>query len=147
MIKVKTKLNVNLKARGRKVISSVTEVELDDDRPVRPKLHRVTKLMALAIRFQEMLRTGEAHDLTDLARMGKVSQPRMSQIMGLNLLAPDIQRDLLDLPPQGRGKPFLHEKRIRPITAILDWAEQRRAWRVMLAEKSEHDEPSSTAGE
>lgn len=139
MIKVKTKLNVNLKARGRKVISSVTEVDLGDDRPVRPKLHRVTKLMALAIRFQEMLRTGEAHDLTDLARMGKVSQPRMSQIMGLNLLAPDIQRELLDLPPQGRGKPFLHEKRIRPITAILDWAEQRRAWAEMLTQQADFE--------
>ncbi|TWT51077.1 hypothetical protein Pla22_38530 [Rubripirellula amarantea] len=139
MIKVKTKLNVDLKARGRKVISSVTEVDLGDDRPVRPKLHRVTKLMALAIRFQEMLRTGEAHDLTDLARMGKVSQPRMSQIMGLNLLAPDIQRELLDLPPQGRGKPFLHEKRIRPITAILDWAEQRRAWAEMLTQQAEFE--------
>ena len=139
MIKVKTKLNVDLKARGRKVISSVTEVDLGDDRPVRPKLHRVTKLMALAIRFQELLRTGEAHDLTDLARMGKVSQPRMSQIMGLNLLAPDIQRELLDLPPQGRGKPFLHEKRIRPITAILDWAEQRRAWAEMLTQQAEFE--------
>ncbi|WP_242632145.1 hypothetical protein [Rubripirellula amarantea] len=130
---------MDLKARGRKVISSVTEVDLGDDRPVRPKLHRVTKLMALAIRFQEMLRTGEAHDLTDLARMGKVSQPRMSQIMGLNLLAPDIQRELLDLPPQGRGKPFLHEKRIRPITAILDWAEQRRAWAEMLTQQAEFE--------
>ena len=144
MIKVKTKLNVNIKARGRKVISSVTEVDLNDGGPVPPKLHRVTKLMALAIRFQEMLRTGQAHDLTDLARMGKVSQPRMSQIMGLNLLAPDIQRALLDLPPQGRGKPFLHEKRIRPITAILDWTEQRRAWAEMLAQKAEFEAAAET---
>lgn len=144
MITVKTKLNVQIKARGRKVITAMTEVDTDDDRPVRQKLHRVTKLMALAIRFQEMLRTGEVHGLTDLARLGKVSQPRMSQIMGLNLLAPDIQRALLDLPPQGRGKPFLHEKRIRPITAILDWAEQRRAWAEMLAAKAEHDSAADT---
>ena len=139
MITVKTKLNVQIKAQGRKTISAIAEFESDDGTPVPPKRHRVTKLMALAIRFQEMLRTGEAYDLTDLARIGKVSQPRMSQIMGLNLLAPDIQRALLDLPPQGRGKPFLHEKRIRPITAIIDWQEQRRAWREMLAQKAEYE--------
>ena len=139
MITVKTKLNVEIKARGRKTISATAEIEANDGRPVPPKMHRVTKLMALAIKFQGMLRTGEANDLTDLARIGKVSQPRMSQIMGLNLLAPDIQQALLDLPPQGRGKPFLHEKRIRPITAIIDWQEQRRAWREMLVQKDEYE--------
>ncbi len=118
---------------------------MEDDRPVRPKLHRVTKLMALAIQFQEKLRREEARDLTDLARMGNVSQPRMSQIMGLNLLAPDIQRALLDLPPQGPGKPFLHEKRIRPITAILDWEEQRRAWQELLRQKEDFENRRSVA--
>ncbi|KAA5541570.1 hypothetical protein FYK55_18185 [Roseiconus nitratireducens] len=118
-------------------MSAIAEFESCDRRPVQKKLHRVTKLMALAIKFQEMLRRGEAHDLTDLARIGNVSQPRMSQIMALNLLAPDIQQALLDLPPQGPGKPFLHEKRIRPITAILDWQEQRRAWDEILAQEAE----------
>ncbi len=48
--------------------------------------------MALAIRFDEMLRTGEVSDTIELVRRGHVTQPRMSQIMALNQLAPDIHR-------------------------------------------------------
>ena len=54
--------------------------------------------MAVAIRLERMLRSGEVADLTELARLGHVTQPRMSQIMILTLLAPDIQEELLFLP-------------------------------------------------
>lgn len=143
MITVKTKLNVQIVGHGRKKIRSSGEVEIADETPVRRKIHRITKLMALAIRFQEMLRTGEATDMIELARRSKVSQPRISQILALNLLAPDIQQALLDLPPQSKGKPFLHEKRIRPIAAILDWSEQRRVWREILAERESVESSSA----
>jgi hypothetical protein len=52
----------------------------------------------------------------------------MSQIMALNQLAPDIQEALLNLPAT-KGKPEIHEKRLRPIAAMLNWDEQRVAWR------------------
>jgi hypothetical protein len=84
--------------------------------------------MALAIRFDEMLRTGEASDMIELARRGHVTQPRMSQIMALNQLAPDIQEALLNLPAT-KGKPEIHEKRLRPVAAMLSWEDQRVAWR------------------
>lgn len=83
--------------------------------------------MAPAIRFDEMLRTGGASDTIELARRGHVTQPRMSQIMALNQLAPDIQEALLNLPAT-KGKPEIHEKRLRPIAALLRWDDQRKAW-------------------
>jgi hypothetical protein len=86
--------------------------------------------MALAIHFDEMLRTGEASDTIELARRGHVTQPRMSQIMALNQLAPDIQEALLNLPAT-KGKPEIHEKRLRPIAAMLNWDEQRKVWREL----------------
>ena len=89
--------------------------------------------MALAIHFNEMIRTGEALDMIELARRGHVTQPRMSQIMALNQLAPDIQEALLNLPAT-KGKPEIHEKRLRPIAAMLNWEEQRGVWRQMCAE-------------
>jgi len=88
--------------------------------------------MALAIRFNEMIRTGEASDMIELARQGHVTQPRMSQIMALNQLAPDIQEALLNLPAT-KGKPEIHEKRLRPIAAILRWEDQREAWRELTS--------------
>ncbi len=66
--------------------------------------------------------------MIELARRGHVTQPRMSQIMALNQLAPDIQEALLNLPAT-KGKPEIHEKRLRPIAAMLRWEDQRTAWR------------------
>jgi hypothetical protein len=61
-------------------------------------------LMALAIRFEGLLRDGTAADLSELARLAGVTQPRMTQIMNLNHLAPDIQEQLLFLPPVAEWK-------------------------------------------
>ena len=128
MITLKSKVNVQITAQGRKRITPVDNSSAMSEVVLRPKLQRITRLMALAIRFDEMIRTNEANDLVELARRAKVSQPRMSQIMALNLLAPEIQQSLLDLPPLKAGKPFLHEKRLRSLTSIIDWDEQRAEW-------------------
>ncbi len=133
MITVKRKLNVQIVARSRKTIRP-HDANSDNSSKSKPpaRIPRIARLMALAIHYQEMLRTGEANDMIELSRRAKVSRPRMSQIMALNLLAPEIQTALLDLPPQSKGKPFLREKRIRPITAMLEWTEQRVAWQQIL---------------
>jgi hypothetical protein len=57
----------------------------------------------------------------------------MSQIMALNQLAPDIQEALLNLPAT-KGKPEIHEKRLRPIASMLNWNEQRAAWKRICDE-------------
>jgi hypothetical protein len=62
-------------------------------------LPRVTQVMALAIHFQDLIERREARDYTDLARLGCVSRERISQIMELVWLAPDIQRQILEFPP------------------------------------------------
>ncbi len=128
MVTVKRKLNVSIVAQGRIAISPVDpHAETPHPRPT-SKVPRISRLMALAIRFDEMLRTGEASDMIELARRGHVTQPRMSQIMALNQLAPEIQEALLNLPAT-KGKPEIHEKRLRPIAAMLSWEDQRVAWR------------------
>ena len=138
MITIKRKLRVNVVAQGRKTIRPPSPAELEQPETPRPpgRIPRVARLMALAIHFDEMLRTGAAADMIELARRSHVTQPRMSQIMSLNMLAPDIQEALLFLPPESTGRPFIHEKRLRPIASTLDWTKQRVAWKVILAEKS-----------
>jgi hypothetical protein len=84
--------------------------------------------MALAIRFERLLRDGTVSDFSDLARLGYVTQPRITQILSLTLLAPDIQEALLFLPRVHAGRAPLHEKRLRPISAETDWAKQREMW-------------------
>ncbi len=61
-----------------------------------------------------------------------VTQPRMTQIMNLLHLAPDIQEELLFLPRVTDGRDPIHEKMLRPITKMVSWSEQRRMWRRMV---------------
>jgi hypothetical protein len=58
---------------------------------------RISRLMALAIKFEDMIARGEVHDYADLARLGYVTRSRMTQIMNLLLLAPEIQEQILFL--------------------------------------------------
>jgi len=83
---------------------------------------RIARLLALAIRFEKLLRDGTIRDYAELARLGRVTRARMTQIMKLLDLAPDVQEEILFLPLiQG-----LNERNLRPLASRIDWDEQRR---------------------
>lgn len=84
--------------------------------------------MALAIHFDDLLRRGLARDQADLARLGQVTQARMSQIMTLLNLAPDIKEALLFLPTMKAGRPDLILADLLPFAWEREWAKQRRNW-------------------
>ena len=88
---------------------------------------RISSLMGLAIHMQELVDRGEVADYADLARLAHVTRARITQIMNLLHLAPDIQEALLFLP-QCSGRPPIRESILRPIAAIPDWRKQRRMW-------------------
>ena len=93
----------------------------DEDRCIEPgNIPRVSKLMALAIRFDGLVRRGEVRDYADLARLGYVTRARITQIMNLLNLAPDIQEAILALPRVEEGRDPITERDLRPIAAILD---------------------------
>ncbi len=89
---------------------------------------RIARLMALAIRFDGLVKRGEVRDYADLARLGMVSRARITQIMNLLLLAPDIQEAILDLPRTMKGYDPITEHHLRPLTRTPDWERQRRIW-------------------
>ncbi len=92
------------------------------------RLPRVTQVMALAIQFQEMIRTGEVRDCADLARLAGLTRERISQVMKLVWLAPDIQMEILYLPSVHGGRFPVSEVAARKIATVLSWAEQRAEW-------------------
>jgi hypothetical protein len=83
---------------------------------------RIARLMALAIRFEGLLRGETIRDYAELARLGRVTRARITQIMKLLDLAPDIQERILFLPPM-RG---VNERSLRPLVRQLNWDKQRR---------------------
>jgi hypothetical protein len=85
--------------------------------------------MALAIRLEGLIREGAVRDYAELARLGKVTRARMTQINELLHLAPDLHERLLFLP-RIKG---LNERNLRPIVRQVDWDEQRRLFERIAA--------------
>jgi hypothetical protein len=95
------------------------------------RIPRVSKLMALAIRFDDLLRSGKVRDMSELARLAHVSQPRMTQIMNLLHLAPDIQEEVLHLSEVTGGRDPITERELRAVVQVIDWRNQNEMWRKL----------------
>src|SRR5262249_34083013 len=84
---------VHFRGRGpgrRQVVRAAAEPLTSASPPAR--VPRIARLMALALRFDELIRKGEVADYAELARLGRVSRARVSQIMALLGLSPAIQK-------------------------------------------------------
>lgn len=92
----------------------------------RPRIPRITRLMALAIKFQGMVDQGAVRDYADLARLGYVTRARLTQIMNLLLLAPDIQEAILGSSNAWREESTITERDLRSVSRIINWSDQRR---------------------
>lgn len=125
MITVRRKVHLVRRDHGRQVVADA-EPRVAAVLPGR--VPRVSRLMALAIQFDRLIRGGKVADQSGLARLAHVTQPRMTQIMNLNHLAPDIQEELLNLPSLVEGRELIHERTLRKLTKVADWREQRRLW-------------------
>ena len=84
-------------------------------------------MSALAIKFDRLVRDGVVADYAELARLGQVSRARITQIMNLMQLAPDIQEQLLFLPRVEQGE-TIHLRQLQAIAAMIEWPDQRTAW-------------------
>ena len=99
------------------------------------RVPRIARLMALALRFDELVRSGAVRDYAELARLGQVSRARVTQIMNLLHLAPDLQEAILFLPPVLKGRDPIHLENLQALIALLDWQNQRRRWNEMHGTK------------
>ena len=103
--------------------------------PAPPAIPRITRLLALAIKFQELVDRGEVRDYADLARLGFVTRARLTQIMNLLLLAPDIQESLLCENSDVRTA--YSERDLRSVIKKILWEEQRTARDAVLGDSSQ----------
>lgn len=94
------------------------------------RVPRVARLMALAIKFDGLLRSGAVADQAELADLAHVTRARVTQIMNLLHLAPDIQEEILHLPLVMSGRDPVGEHHLREMAGAVDWGAQRRAWKA-----------------
>lgn len=122
-VKVRLQPTVRQINRAQKKIPPATEPGMK-----RGRLPRITQLLALALQFQEMVDRGEVRRHADLARLGCVSRERISQLMVLTWLAPDIQEAILRLPQAPGGRFAVSEGMLRKIARMPLWDDQRARW-------------------
>jgi len=123
-----SRLHFRRAAKGRRELAG-GPTPISPEEPAAGRVPKAARLMALAIKLQGMLDRGEAKDYAELARLGHVTRARLTQVMNLTLLAPDLQEALLFLPPIAAGRDPVKEWQVRPVAAEPVWADQRRAWR------------------
>ena len=109
---------------GRKVIEEGAVVKPPD----LGRVPRLSRLMALAIHMDDLVRRGEVADYAELARLAHVSRARVTQIMNLLHLAPDIQEEILNLQRSVGSRGAIGERMVRSIVAVPDWRRQRAMW-------------------
>jgi hypothetical protein len=98
--------------------------------PPPPKPTVLARTLAHAHRLQAMIDVGAAEHRANLAVELGFSRARITQIMDLLLLAPDIQEEiLLSVAPSGRDAVTARD--VRPIVQVAEWAEQRRLWAAL----------------
>ena len=85
--------------------------------------HRIARVVALAHRLDELVRSGAVRDYGELARLGHVSPARICQFLTLLHLAPTIQEYLLFLTT-GERMP-IPEPSLRKIAREPRWDRQR----------------------
>lgn len=121
--------NIHFRRRGRGSRREMCEGQQPVASPILPgRVPRVARLMALAIRFDQLIRAGEVADYAELARLAHVTRARITQIMNLLMLAPDIQEAILFLPRVERGHDPIHLRQLQPVALAPDWRKQRRLW-------------------
>ena len=94
---------------------------------------RLARLLALAHHFDDMIRDGVVKDQAEIARLMRVTRARVTQVMTLLLLAPDLQAEILGEAAETKSGSAPSERQARGIALIAEWAQQEQAWRALTA--------------
>jgi hypothetical protein len=82
--------------------------------------------MAFAIDEEDLIRQGHVHDYAEIAALGHVTRARVTQLMNLRLLAPNIQEQLLDLPRTYSKGIFVGLRELQPVALVKDREKQKQ---------------------
>ena len=127
---------------GRRVAFDETPPPPEPEPVVRPA--RVARMLALAHHLEAAIERGEYVDRADVARRLGVTRARVTQLLDLTLLAPEIQEAILDLVAVDGHEPIA-ERELRPVVRCAAWGEQRRVWRGLTVGRVGKAEEFATA--
>ena len=127
---VKVSANVRFETRRKGTRCLVRTPDTTPQKAPRGRLPRITRLMALAIHFDGLIQSGAVANYSELARLGNVTRARMTQIMNLLMLAPEIQEEILFLPRVESGRDEVCLRDLQVVAGGMAWKEQRSNWNM-----------------
>jgi hypothetical protein len=99
--------------------------------PRAPRTPRVVELLRKALEWQALLESGEVANQAEIARREGITRARVTQVMGMLQLAPEIQQHVLSLPDMVR-RPAITERALRPIAQLPQKRDQLHAFHQLL---------------
>lgn len=117
---------LHLVRRGRRKVASCAPAASG---PSRSRPLRVARLLALGHQIQRLVDAGETP--AEVASRLGFSRARISQLMDLALLAPDIQARILGMENAG-GRDAVTERELRAVLRHRAWREQQSAFRALV---------------
>lgn len=114
--------------QGRRVeLTNTPPTPLEPRAPVR-RPAKVARMLALAHHLQRLIDQGLVADRAALARKLGLTRARVTQLLDLLLLAPDLQVVVLNLEAIDGVEPMT-ERQLRTVAHWGFWATQRTSWR------------------
>jgi len=99
--------------------------------PKEPRTPRVVELLRKALEWQALLESGEAANQAHIARREGITRTRVTQVMGLLRLAPEIQQHILSMPEMVR-RPAITERALRAIAQIGNPVQQIASFQSLI---------------
>ena len=131
IVEVRCSLKRPARQRSQTADPDPTALPIVDALELRAKLPRITHTVARALMFEYAIANGEAADFADLARLTATTRERVSQVMKMMWLAPDIQDEILRLAPIRRPQRMFTVPEVTAIADEILWDDQRNSWRKL----------------
>jgi hypothetical protein len=95
--------------------------------PKAPQTPKVVELLRTAQEWRRQIDAGDVTNQAEIARREGITRARVTQVMSLLRLAPEIQEHILSLPEM-RRRPAITERALRPIVNLEVPDKQRSAF-------------------
>jgi len=119
---------------SNRVISAVPPPRGKPKPPKVPRTPAVVEFLRKALEWQALLASGQAKNQADIARQEGISRVRVTQVMWLLRLAPEIQERVLAMPETIR-RPTISERALRPIAQMEQSGAQLQAFAQLVGQR------------
>ena len=93
----------------------------------------MVELLRKAHEWQGLIESGEVRNQAEIARREGITRARVTQVMGMLRLAPEIRQHILALP-RTADRPAISERALRSVTKLDDERHQLCAFEEILSQ-------------